>query len=304
MVAARIDDAERIAEFAEVEIDLFDLRCGWVGKVHRRKAADAHRHLVEQTGRLAEVDVLRVFGNLRRLDRGDRIIVVEVGQDRHDEHLERRGARKPGALEHARGRHGVKPADLVAERGKARADAADQRGGPLLFLFLHGEVRRIDRIHRITGGFQADHAVVGLFHCGDHIEVDRGGQHLAVVVVGVVAADLGAARRAEIFERIRRAEFLGKGRIQSGIARALCLRFRAVKRLKVLNHRISPFFRPGRPGTHFLNILTLCTFEWMNGRNFSSSSAGISSLRKTIDLPLSKYMMKRLRLSHTPIMCS
>ena len=75
---------------------------------------------------------------------------------------------------------------------------APQDGGARVFLFLAGgEVGQVDGAQGIP--LALDPQLAQLVGAGgrDHINVDAAGQHPAVLVVGVVAADLGAARRAE-----------------------------------------------------------------------------------------------------------
>ena len=81
--------------------------------------------------------------------------------------------------------------------GKSVADAANERGGFSSFRFNGRKRSGIDGILGEAGAFDADGAVVRFRSDRNNVEIDGGGKHLAVIVVGVVAADLTASRDGE-----------------------------------------------------------------------------------------------------------
>ena len=89
---------------------------------------------------------------------------------------------------------------------------------------LRDEVGDIDVVNFVKAqGLDADDIFLIRGDDGHHIQVDRACQHHAVVVVGVVAADLGAARGGIEAQRAVGAVFLFKFVDQVGIALALLL---------------------------------------------------------------------------------
>ena len=75
----------------------------------------------------------------------------------------------------------------------------------------------------MTLGIQADHALVVERDDRDHVEVHRCRQRAAVLVVGVVAADLGPAGSGEELNVVTSRKDLGKAANGALIAQALGL---------------------------------------------------------------------------------
>ena len=76
---------------------------------------------------------------------------------------------------------------------KTVADAADKRRGFSFFRFDGGKLADIHHILGEAGALDSNDAVVCFGRYGDDVEVDGGGKHFAVIVVGVVAADFAAS---------------------------------------------------------------------------------------------------------------
>ena len=91
------------------------------------------------------------------------------------------------------GNAGVKAAHREAARRRLRADAADQRAGGTLFALYRGEHVQREADHIIALGFYAHDVLIVLRRRGEHIHIHRRRNHLAVLVVGMVAADFGSA---------------------------------------------------------------------------------------------------------------
>ena len=85
----------------------------------------------------------------------------------------------------------------MAERGKTRGHAAHQRGGGARFARLYGKIAERYRDIRITGRANMDGIRAVWPGAGERVQIDGGGQHAAALMVGMVAADLGAAGAAE-----------------------------------------------------------------------------------------------------------
>ena len=82
-------------------------------------------------------------------------------------------------------------------------NTTDQGGGTVGFLRMGRQVGQIYLICRIAFRLDTDdHAVIGCC-TGDNIQIDTGRQHIAVLVVGMVTAQLGSSRCTEQFDFIR-----------------------------------------------------------------------------------------------------
>ena len=193
VVCTGIQDAEREAGLGEIDLHRLDHGVGRVGKINGDDVAHAGSHLVHQAAGLAEVDVLCPLADLGDGDGGDLFGHEAVVQDDADQHLEGGRGRDAAALGHVGGNVDIQ----TGEAGPALLEGlalAAQDGGAGVFLFLAGrQVGQVDDAQVIALALDAQLVqAVGGGGC-DHINVDAAGQHTAVLVVGVVAADLGAA---------------------------------------------------------------------------------------------------------------
>ena len=252
MVAARVDDAKLVARMGEVEVHLFNDGLLRVLKVDRDEAAHRAAHLVHEAARLAEIGVFGVLADLGDLHRGRRAARVEAVEHRADDRLERGRRGEAGALEHAGGGVGVEAADAVAEGGKLGGHAADEGGGGVLFTLPHRRVGEVDGVHREARRLDTDDVVVVPAGHRDHVEVDARGQHPSLLVVGVVAAHLGAPRGAEEPDLPARAEELFKLPHRGLIAFPLERRLFAVE---IVERPVQP--AGSDPGSHLLCLHTI-----------------------------------------------
>ena len=175
---------------------------GWAGssEVDGDNAADGAGGLVHQAAGLAEEHILGILADLGNLDLVELlhvIVVVLAAQDSTDADLKGCGAvtdRSRAARCWSCGAE-IKAAHLAARIHDALGDAADQGRGVLGLARLRDEVGDIDVVNFVKAQrLDADDIFLIRGDDGHHIQVDRACQHHAVVVVGVVAADLGAAR--------------------------------------------------------------------------------------------------------------
>ncbi len=178
--------------------------------------------MVHQTAGLAEIFIFGVLCNFRDGNRVYRAVVVKIVEHGAHEYLIRRRGRKPRPRQYARSGCRIKTADFVAVIEKALAHPAHKGGGMSGFVFLHGQIRKVYDIHRIACAFYTDN-ILGIYcRRRDSVQINPCRQHLAVVVVGVVAADFGSAgggKQADIPLTVIQT---GKFVCQSGIAVILC----------------------------------------------------------------------------------
>ena len=227
VAALRIADAHDKAVLRQVNGRLADHRVGRVLEVDGDNAADGAGGLVHQTAGLAEEHILGILADLGDLDLVELlhvIVVVLAAQDGTDADLKGCGAGQTGAAQHVAGGVAVKAAHLAARIHDALGYAADQGRGVLGLARLRDEVGDIDIVNFVKAqGLDADDIFLIRGDDGHHIQVDRACQHHTVIVVSVVAADLGAARGGIEAHRAVGAVFLFKFVDQVGIALALLL---------------------------------------------------------------------------------
>ena len=114
-----------------------------------------------------------------------------------EQNLERGGRGEAGAFEDIRGSVSVKSADSKPFFPESGRHPPYQRRRTVPFLRFDGQLFQLHHVHRISLRLDADpSAGTGGSH-RDHVEIHTGGQHPAVIVVGVIAADLGTSGRGE-----------------------------------------------------------------------------------------------------------
>ena len=193
MICAGIQNAQGKACLGEIHGHRLHIRVGRVRKINGNNVANAGSHLIHQAAGLAKVDVLCPLADLRDLDGGDFIGHEAVIQDHADQHFKGGGGRNAAALGHVGGNVHIQTGQLCAALTEGFAFAAQQREGSV-FLFLAGsKVIKADHTQVVAFALHAQ-LVQGVGRSGsDHINIHAAGQHAAMLVVGVVAADLGAA---------------------------------------------------------------------------------------------------------------
>ena len=193
MVCAGIQDAQRQPCLGEVHLHRFHIRVGRVCKVDGDDVAHAGSHLVHQTAGLAKVDILRPLANLCDLDGGDLFGHEAVVQDHADQHLKGGRGRNAAALGHVGSNVYVQTGEGCTPLAERFTLAAQQGHGGVFFLLAGSKVSQVDDAQIIALALypQLVQAVGG--GSSDHVNVHAAGQHAAVLVVGMIAADLGAA---------------------------------------------------------------------------------------------------------------
>ena len=192
VVGAAVDDAQGVAKGREIELQMLDDGLRGVGKVDRDDAADGGGHLIHQAAGLAEILVFDLLPEPGDLD-GVQARAAEPTGDRPQQHLKGGRGGETAARQHRGADIGVK---ARLEPGKG-GDAADQGGGGPEFPGADGQIVQRDLAEGITLGEDTDHALAVLGDGGHGLQIDGPGQDPAELMVGVVAADLGAARRGE-----------------------------------------------------------------------------------------------------------
>jgi len=196
VVCTGIQDAEGKACLREIHLHRLHIGVGRIGKVDGDNVAHAGGHLIHQAAGLAKVDVLCPLADLRNGDGGDLFGHEAVVQDDTDQHLKGGRGRNTAALGHVGGDIHVQAGEGSATLLEGLTLAPQQGHGGVLFLLAGSKVAKVDDTEVIALALhtQLVQAVGG--SGSDHVNVHAAGQHPAMLVVGVIAADLGAARGA------------------------------------------------------------------------------------------------------------
>ena len=193
VVGTGIQDAEGEARLREVHGHRLHDGLGGVGKINGDDVAHAGSHLVHQAAGLAKVDILCPLADLCNGDGGDLFGHEAVVQDHADQHLKGGRGRNTAAFGHVGGDVHVQTRKCCAALTESFAFAAQQGSGGVLLLLAGGQVIKVDDAQVVPLALHAQlvQAVGG--GSSNHINVHAACQHTAMLMVGVVAADLGAA---------------------------------------------------------------------------------------------------------------
>ena len=198
MAGPAVDDAQGMAAGGEVEIDAADVGVFLLKEVDGHQAANRGGSLIHQAAGLAEEHILSILADHGDLRGGDPAVEEQVVQNGADEHLVSGGGRKTGTGQNGRLAVSVEALHLTAQLHKPGGHASDQRSGAVDLAFLGDKDLQIHFAHRIALGLNADHIGAVETDGGLGIQIHRGGQDTAPLVVGVVAADLSAAGGGEV----------------------------------------------------------------------------------------------------------
>ena len=182
----------------KVELELLGFRLSLVLKVHVGKAAQAHSGLVHQTAGLAVVVVLGALAHLSERDGLDGGCAPEGFHGTTVRRLDGGRAGKAAARGDGAGEGKVEALGLNAQSSDFVGHAADEARGRALLGLLNIQRVECDLKRRIA--LVGDANLVGIGCHGDAVDsdIERAGDNVATLVVGVVAADLGTAGRVHV----------------------------------------------------------------------------------------------------------
>ena len=198
MVGANLNEHERIAVILKVELELLGFRLSLVLKVHVGEAAQAYSGLVHQTAGLAVIVVLGALAHLGERDGLDGGRAPEGFHGAAVCRLDGSGARKTAARGDGAGEGEVKALGLNTKRCDLVGHAADEARGRALLGLLN--IQRVERDLKRRIALVGNANLVGVGCHGDAVngDIERAGDNVAALVVGVIAADLGTARRVHV----------------------------------------------------------------------------------------------------------
>ena len=224
MVAAGVGQDD--VEIGESPFDIGDLEIFDGLEVDVADTAKRDRALIEQTARLAEIDVLGILRRPRLGDGVDGRAVVHDVEDLANEQLKTSRRADARAVEHVRSRRRGKTADIVAVLLVVGDDAAHKRFALAVFV---GVGQEVVNVHLDDGiAYRGDYDLaVKRSHAAEVVHADRRAQHLAVVVIGVIADDLDPAGRRK--ERAALAEVGGMFIVEHRVSVRLIVESATVK---------------------------------------------------------------------------
>ena len=120
--------------------------------------------------------------------------MIVLVDDSADEYLKGCRRRESAAAQDIGSGVSIKAAYSNAHFLKSGNHTANQCSGLSLFLRMYREVTQIHIILRIPGRLQPNHMLVVKCHNGNDVQINRGSQNTAMLVIGMVSADLGSAR--------------------------------------------------------------------------------------------------------------
>ena len=182
----------------KVELELLGFRLSLVLKVHVGKAAQAHGGLVHQTAGLAVVVVLGALAHLSERDGLNGGRAPERLHGTTVRGLDGGRAGKATARGDGAGEGEVEALGLNAKSCDLVGHAADEARGRALLSLLN--IQRVERDLKRGITLVGDANLVGVGRHGYAVngDIERAGDDVAALVVGVVAADLGTAGRVHV----------------------------------------------------------------------------------------------------------
>ena len=198
MVGANLNEHERIAVILKVELELLGLRLSLILKVHVGEAAQAHSRLIHKTAGLA---VIVVLGALAHLGERDGLNGGRAPERLHGaavSRLDSGGARKAATRGDGAGKGKVEALGLNAQSSDFVGHTAHEACGRALLGLLN--IQRVERDLKRRIALVGDANLVGIGRHGNAVDgdIERAGDNVTALVIGVVAADLGTAGRVHI----------------------------------------------------------------------------------------------------------
>ena len=198
MVGANLNEHERVAVILKVEFELLGLRLGLILKVHVGEAAQANGGLVHKTAGLAIVIVLGALAHLGERDGLDGGCAPERLHGATVRRLDSSRAGKTAARRDGAGKGEIKALGHDAQSSDFVGHAADEACGRAFLGLLN--IQRVERDLKGGVALVGNADLVGVSCHGDAVDsdIERAGDNVAALVVGVVATDLGTAGRVHV----------------------------------------------------------------------------------------------------------
>lgn len=197
MVGPHLDQAQRVTRLIEIEIELSGLGLAGNLEVHVGEPAQANGGLVHKAAGLAKVAVLCKLAHLGQLDGVDGGTLPQRLHGAAVRGLDRSRAGKTAAGGNGADRGEIKARRRAPGLGQLERHAADQRGSGLALVLAYGQVAQVDLYQRKVGVDYAHHVgAVGNGHAV-HGDIERTGNNVAPLMVGMVAGDFRAAGRVD-----------------------------------------------------------------------------------------------------------
>ena len=198
VVGADLNEHERIAVILKVELELLGLRLSLILKVHVSKAAQAHSGLVHQTAGLAVVVVLGALAHLSERDGLNGGRAPERLHGTTVRGLDGGRAGKAATRGDGAGEGEVEAVGLNAKGCNFVGHTTHEACGRALLGLLN--IQRIERDLKRGIALVGNADLVGVGCHGDAVDgdIERAGDNMTALVIGVIAADLGTPGRVHV----------------------------------------------------------------------------------------------------------
>ena len=208
MIRATVDDAQGVASFGKVKIDLLNDRLFRILEVDVNQTANRGCHLIHQAAGFAEVDSFCILPNLGDFNSGQLLVEEQLIQDGTEQNLKGCRGAETAARKDCRIYHRIKTFQFSTSLDKAGSNTTDQRGGGVLFFLMDGQVIQVN----FNGGiaFRLDPDIVGTVQpdIGYGFQIHRGCENAAALVIGMVSTDFRSAGSGEYVVFFHRIKFL------------------------------------------------------------------------------------------------
>lgn len=194
MAAPGVDEAQRVAIVSGPAGNGLHHRGSGVCEVDEAEISHRRGALIHQPGGLSKVDVFSELPHLGDQYRGHFSMIIKAVEDGPHQHLIGGGGGEPRAGQHIGAHIGVKTSKPQVQLVEPGSNAADQSGGGPVLGGYDLQLFQVDALFAVAFRVNTDHIAVIFGADGHRIQRHCGGQHPPLLVVGVVATDLAAAR--------------------------------------------------------------------------------------------------------------
>ena len=197
MASAGVDDEKRVPVCGKIAGELADFRMLRIFEIDAVCAAERGSSLIHQPAGFAEECVFGELPCLCKLHRRDGARVEQRVVDRAEQHLERGGGGEPAALRHIGNEEGIEASGTVSTLPECGSNAAQQRRRCARFLRDGRKGGKRGGAFSVAFREKAHYIRAVRPYCGNEVERNSCSKYAAVLVVGMVAAKLRAAGRAD-----------------------------------------------------------------------------------------------------------
>ena len=198
VISTGIQNAQRKSGIRKIKRQALHNRSGRVGKIDSYNATNRGCHLIHETARLTEVNILYPLTDLSNLN-GCNLLLTHKKfiKYRTQEHLECRRGGNATALRHIGCYINIQACQLAAQISKGRAGAPQNSCACVFLLRFLLQIRKRYSDSCITFALQPHLTkAIGGNRC-NHININRTGKYAAMLMIRVITTNFSTARSAE-----------------------------------------------------------------------------------------------------------